>query len=85
MTFKIQLLLSSEKLSLKSTFFKDLGPIEEIKNSDSYFYMVGNSTDFIQITNLLKTAKVNFPDANLVAYKNGKKVKLKKVIRNLEK
>ncbi len=81
--FKIQLISSPARLSTESTFFKGLGPIEEIKISETYNYMAGKSTDFSQITKLLEKAKTNFPDANLVAFKNGRKIKLEKAIKNL--
>ena len=80
--YKIHLISSPARLSTESTFFKGLGPIEEIKVNESYNYLAGKTTDFDQITQLLGTAKINFPDANLVAFKNGKKVKLKKIIKN---
>ena len=82
--YKIHLISSSAPLSTESTFFKGLGPIEELKVNKTYNYMAGKSTDFDQITKLLKTVKINFPDANLVAFKNGKKIKLEKVINKLE-
>lgn len=81
--FKIHLISSPARLSTESTFFKGLGPIEEIKISETYNYMAGKSTDFSQITKLLEKAKTNFPDANLVAFKNGRKIKLEKAIKNL--
>lgn len=81
--FKIHLISSPARLSTESTFFKGLGPIEEIKISETYNYMAGKSADFSQITKLLEKAKTNFPDANLVAFKNGRKIKLEKAIKNL--
>ena len=81
--YKIHLISSPAQLSTESIFFKGLGPIEEFKVSETFEYMAGKSTDFDQITKLLETAKLNFPDANLVAFKNGRKVKLEKVIKNL--
>lgn len=80
--YKIQLISSPAPLSTESTSFKGLGPIEEIKESKTYNYLAGKSTDLYQISKLLELAKVNFPDANLVAYKNGKQVKLQKAIKN---
>lgn len=81
--YKIHLISSPARLSTESTFFKGLGPIEEIKISETYNYMAGKSTDFDQINKLLGMAKINFPDANLVAFKNGRKIKLEKAIKNL--
>jgi len=80
--FKVHLISSPAKLSTESSFFKGLGPIEEIKISETYNYMAGKSNDFNQISKLLETARNNFPDANLVAFKNGRKIKLEKAIKN---
>lgn len=80
--YKIHLISSLARLSTESTFFKGLGPIEELKVGGTFNYMAGKSTDFDQIIKLLETAKLNFPDACLVAFKNGRKIKLEKVIKN---
>lgn len=79
--YKVHLISSPAKLSVESTFFKGLGPIEELKVSDTYNYMAGESTDFNKINELLNIARVNFPDASLVAFKNGRKIKLEKAIQ----
>jgi len=79
--YKIHLISSPAKLSTESTFFKGLGPIEEMKVSETYNYMAGKSTDFDQISKLLETARINFPDASLVAFKNGRKIKLEKAVK----
>ena len=80
--YKVHLISSPAKLSVQSAFFKGLGPIEEIKLSETYNYMAGKSTDFDQISKLLETARINFPNANLVAFKNGRKIKLEKALKN---
>lgn len=81
--YKIHLISSPARLSTGSAFFKGLGPIEEIKISETYNYMAGKSTNFDDINKLLGIAKINFPDANLVAFKNGRKIKLEKAIKNI--
>jgi phospholipid/cholesterol/gamma-HCH transport system substrate-binding protein len=79
--YKVHLISSPAKLSVESTFFKGLGPIEELKVSDTYNYLAGGSTDFNKINELLDVARINFPDASLVAFKNGRKIKLEKAIQ----
>ena len=81
--YKVHLISSPAKLSTESAFFKGLGKIEEMKVSETYNYMAGKSSDFENISALLETARINFPDATLVAFKNGRKVKLEKAIKNL--
>lgn len=83
--YKVLLISSQEKLSTEAPFFKDLAPIEEVKSGKSYKYMTGESSDFNKIANLLNTARNNFPNANMVAFKNGKLIKLEKTVEKLSK
>lgn len=83
--YKVHLISSPAKLSVESTFFKGLGPIEELKVSDTYNYLAGESTDFNKINELLNMARINFPDASLVAFKNGRRIKLEKAIQQTGK
>lgn len=81
--YKVHLISSPAKLSTESTFFKGLGVIEEMKVSETYNYMTGKTSDFALITKLLDAARTNFPDASIVAFKNGRKIKLEKAIKKL--
>jgi phospholipid/cholesterol/gamma-HCH transport system substrate-binding protein len=81
--YKVHLISSPARLSTESTFFKGLGPIEEMKINETYNYMAGKSSDFEQISLLLEAARINFPDAGLVAFRNGRKIKLEKAIKKL--
>jgi phospholipid/cholesterol/gamma-HCH transport system substrate-binding protein len=81
--YKVHLISSPAKLSTESTFFKGLGAIEEMKVSETYNYMTGKTSDFALITKLLDAARTNFPDASIVAFKNGRKIKLEKAIKKL--
>jgi phospholipid/cholesterol/gamma-HCH transport system substrate-binding protein len=83
--YKVQLLSSFSRLSTDSEIFKGLGKIEEIKASSMYNYLAGNSADLSQIIELLNRSKINFPDANIVAFKQGKKIDLGKAITNENK
>lgn len=80
--YKVHLISSPAKLSLESTFFKGLGPIEEIKISETYNYLAGGTSNFEEINKLLDKARENFPDASLVAFKNGRMIKLEKAIKS---
>ena len=81
-TYKVALISSSVKLPTESELFKGLGAIEEIKEGDTYQYRTGSSPDFYAASELLDQARINFPDANMVAFKNGKNIKLEKAIKN---
>jgi len=80
--YKVSLLSSPAKLSTESVLFKGLGKIEETKANEVFIYMAGKTTDFEKISDLLQTARINFPDATIVAFKNGRKVKLEKALKN---
>lgn len=80
--YKVHLISSPAKLSTESVLFKDLGKIEEQKVNETYIYLAGKTADFEKISALLQTARINFPDATLVAFKNGRKVKLEKALKN---
>lgn len=81
-TYKTQLLSSTSRLSTDSDLFKGLGKVEVEERGGLYNYLVGNTPDFNEITKLLDSARVNFPEASVVAYKNGKRTKLLKAIKN---
>lgn len=79
--YKVHLISSPAKLSLESTFFKGLGPVEELKISETYNYMAGGTSNFEEINKLLDKARENFPDASLVAFRNGRMINLEKAIK----
>lgn len=80
--YKVQLISSPAKLSTGSVLFKGLGTIEEMKVNDIFVYLAGKTNDFNQISGLLQLARVNFPEATVVAFKNGRKIKLEKAVKN---
>ena len=80
-TYKVTLISSSAKLSMEADHFKGLGAIEEIKDGDTFLYMAGSSPDFYATSKLLDRARINFPDANMVAFKKGRQIKLEKAIQ----
>ncbi|HBL77818.1 MAG: hypothetical protein A2W90_02075 [Bacteroidetes bacterium GWF2_42_66] len=80
--FKVHLISSPSQIPTNNKLFEDLGEIEEIYISGVYNYMTGNSFDFEEISKLQNKARVNFPDASIVAFKNGRKMKLGRAIKN---
>lgn len=79
--YKVLLISSPAKISTESPLFKNLGKVEEIKVNENYLYLVGKTADFNKISALLEAARINFPDATLIAYKNGRKIKLEKALK----
>ena len=82
-TFKVHLISSPTRLDLSNTMFNDFDHVEEIEVSGVYSYLTGNSSDIAEIMKIHTKAKIIFPDASIVAFKNGRKVKLEKALRKI--
>ena len=73
--YKVQLLTSKKKLSLKDPCFKGLSPISYYEENGWYKYTYGESTRREALSGKLAEAKRYFKDAYIVSFKNGKKLK----------
>jgi len=82
-TFKVQLAASSNKLKTKSYNFKGLNDISRSKEGGLYKYYYGETSDYNKIQ-LMKTFAVEkgYPSSYIVAFKEGRKVKLSEVLKN---
>ncbi|MDX9883515.1 MAG: MlaD family protein [Prolixibacteraceae bacterium] len=80
--FKVHLISSPSQIPTNNRLFEELGHIEEIYISGVYNYMTGSSSDFDEISQLQDKARINFPDASIVAFKNGRKIKLERAVKN---
>ncbi len=79
--FRINLISSSSRLNPKNAVFNDFQPVEEVEISGVYNYLTGSTTDFNEISKLSEKARKIFPDAGIVAFKNGRQVNLEKALR----
>ena len=82
-TFKVHLISSPTRLAKDNTLFDDFDQVEEIEVSGVYSYMTGNTNDIAKIMKTHTQAKDIFPDASIIAFKNGRKVRLEKALRRL--
>ncbi len=83
--FKVHLVSSENKIPLNSDNFKGLGPIEEYEASGAFSFLAGESDSYSEIAEVHEKATDNFPDATLVAFKNGLLIKLEKALKSLKK
>jgi phospholipid/cholesterol/gamma-HCH transport system substrate-binding protein len=81
--FKIHLVSSQNKVALESEQFKGLEPIEEYEINGAYTYLYGSTGSFHEIQVLQKNAQVKFPDASIVAFKNGRLIKLERALKSI--
>ncbi len=79
--FKVQIASGSRKLETKSYNFKGLKNVERAKVGRSYKYYLGKTSNYNSIQETLKVAKSKgFTSSFVVAFVNGKKVDVTKVL-----
>ena len=70
-SFKVQFLVSSKKLAPSSDYFKNLNDIFELESNGVYKYCAGNTTYYNDIVQYCQEVKKIYPDAFIIALKNG--------------
>lgn len=81
--FKVHLISSETKIPSNSELFKGLGEVEEYYANEAYSYLLGNTGSYTEITEIHNQAKKKFPEATIVAFKNGQLIKLEKALKTL--
>ena len=79
--FKVYLISSENRIVFDSKLFEGLGTVEEYETSGAFTYLLGNTNSYSDITKLLATARRTFPDANIIAFRNGRMVSLDKALK----
>lgn len=83
--FKIQILASSRALRPGSSQFKGLENIDSYKEGELTKYTYGASTDYNEINRLRKTILDKFPQAFIIAFKNGEKTNINQAIQEYKR
>ena len=78
--FKVQILASGSRLPKKSPQLKGQ-QADCYQEGGMYKYTVGASSDYNEIVRLRKTLTDRFPEAFIIAFKNGKKTDVREAIR----
>lgn len=82
--FKVQIIATSRMLRPGSSQFKGLENVDYYKENDMVKYTYGSSTDYNEIYRLRKTVLDKFPEAFIVAFKNGNKMNISQAIREFK-
>lgn len=82
--FKVQIIASTRSLRPGSSQFKGLTNVESYKEDDYIKYTYGSSTDYNEIYQLRKTLLDKFPQAFIIAFKNGEKMNINQAIREFK-
>ncbi len=72
--FKVQIMASAVQLSTTGREMKGLEGVECYKEGNMWKYTVGSSTNYNEIKRLRKDILNKFPQAFIIAFKNGEKV-----------
>jgi len=81
--FKVQLMATKKKISLKPENFKGLRNLSMTKEGGLYKYFAGQTSNFEKILEVKGEARYkSFRQAFIVAYKNGKRVPLSEILHN---
>lgn len=82
--FKIQILASAHKLRKNDRQLKGLQETEFYQEKGLYKYTYGASSDYNKVLRTLRSIKPKFPDAFIIAFKNGQKVNIQSAIQEFK-
>lgn len=80
-TFRIQVISSSRKLSRDRDLFKKYTDIYEYQENNMYKYAIGNYQNIIDVKEMQKDIKQSYPGAFIVAFRNGNKIPLTEALK----
>lgn len=81
--FKVHLISTENPIPPDSDVFEGLGEVEEYETDGAYSYLLGSTNSYAEITEIQEKARRKFPDASIVAFKNGRLIKLEKALKSL--
>ena len=79
--FKIQLFAVEKKLRKGSSEFKGLNDTDFYVEKNLYKYTYGEETSFSEINKLRKSISKKFPNAYVIAFRNGEKIAIKDAMK----
>lgn len=82
--FKVQITTSDRKLSSGNSRLKGVDDADSYFENGLYKYTVGSSANYNEIYQLRKTLLGKFPDAFIIAFKNGEKMNVQEAIREFK-
>ncbi len=83
--FKVQVFASSTRLPADSPKLKDLENVDCYQENGMFKYTVGGSDDYQEISRLRRTLTERFPQAFIVAFKDGQRTDVQKAIQEYRK
>jgi len=81
--FKVQITSGSNSIPINSDNFKDLTNVEMFRSNDTYKYAAGTKTTYDEILEYSKSVKIKYPDAFIIAVKNGQIISVQEALQEL--
>jgi N-acetylmuramoyl-L-alanine amidase len=81
--FKVQITSGTNSIPLNSDIFKDLTNLEVFKLNDTYKYAAGSKTTYDAVVEYSKWVKTRYPDAFIIAVKNGQIISVQAALQEL--
>ncbi|PWD99977.1 MlaD family protein [Marinilabilia rubra] len=79
--YKVKIAESKEPLTIRNQMVKDQFRIFEDSDGEKYIYTVGATSSYGKIEKILKEVIGVYPDASIIALKNGKPIKVVKALK----
>ena len=83
--FKVQILVSSQKIKAGDSRFKGLTGVDSYVENGLTKYTVGASENYNEIYHLRKSLQEKFPEAFIIAFKDGKRMDVQQAISEFKK
>jgi phospholipid/cholesterol/gamma-HCH transport system substrate-binding protein len=81
--FKIHLVSTKTKIDINDDVFGDLNDVEEYFHTGVYSYLYGSTGMYSEIEEIHKSIRIKFPESTVVAFKNGKLIKIEKALKSM--
>jgi phospholipid/cholesterol/gamma-HCH transport system substrate-binding protein len=81
--FKVHLISSENQIPANSSYFEGLDDVEEFAANSAFSYLIGSSGSYSEIVKIHDNLKQRFPESTIVAFKNGRLIKLEKALKSL--
>ena len=82
--FKVQIAATSQLIPTTNSVFQGVENIDSYEENGMFKYTVGATPDFDEISNIRKELLSKFPQAFIIAFKDGVKTDLAKAIREFK-
>jgi len=83
--FKVQIIAGSAFIKVGDARFKGLSDVDHYQENGLYKYTVGESTDYNKVNRLRREISDKFPQAFVIAFKNGTRMDINKAISEFKK